>query len=90
MLKTSINAAILLASVLPAFTVFAAEPQLICFGNEPSWSLQFSDKSRAQLLLPEQKAVDFLGQKTHLLAAKQSRCCVRRAVATVCLTPNIQ
>ncbi|MGL4353373.1 MAG: META domain-containing protein [Aeromonas popoffii] len=71
MLKTSINAAILLASVLPAFTVFAAEPQLICFGNEPSWSLQFSDKSRAQLLLPEHKAVDFLGQKTHLLALKE-------------------
>jgi heat shock protein HslJ len=71
MLKTSISAVALLVSALPAFAVFAAEPSLICFGNEPSWSLQFSDQGRAQLLLPEQKAVDFLGQQTHLPALKE-------------------
>lgn len=71
MLNKSISAAVLLASALPASAVFAAEPRLICFGNEPSWSLQFIDQDGAQLLLPDQKAVYFLGQKTHLPALKE-------------------
>ncbi|MFZ4539019.1 META domain-containing protein [Propionivibrio sp.] len=47
-------------------SVFAAEPQLICFGNEPSWGLQFSEQGRARLLLPEQKPLDYRGRETRL------------------------
>lgn len=52
--------------LLPAFTALAAEPQMICFGSEPSWGLQFADASVARLLLPDQPAVEFRGRETRL------------------------
>ncbi|MBL0167733.1 MAG: META domain-containing protein [Propionivibrio sp.] len=56
---------------MAAVAAFAAEPQLICFGNEPSWGLQFSEGGRAQLLLPEQKPLDYRGRETRLDALKE-------------------
>ena len=63
MIKTWIAILALLASALPAG---AEEPQLICFGNEPSWGLEFAGRSSARLLLPDQRPVHFRGSETRL------------------------
>ena len=39
--------------LLLAFPVAAAEPRMICFGNEPSWGLHFSERGGARLELPD-------------------------------------
>jgi heat shock protein HslJ len=69
MIKTCIAVFALLASALPAS---AEDPQLICFGNEPSWGLEFSGRSSARLLLPDQRPVYFRGSETRLDALKES------------------
>jgi len=69
MIKTCIAMFTLLASALPAS---AEDPQLICFGNEPSWGLEFSGRSSARLLLPDQRPVYFRGSETRLDALKES------------------
>lgn len=66
MLKTCVRTLLLMAAVLAPVYSFAAQPQLICFGNEPSWGLQFGAGGRAQLLLPEQKPLDYRGRETRL------------------------
>lgn len=68
MIKTCIAVLALLASALPAN---AEEPQLICFGNEPSWGLEFSGRSSARLLLPDRRPVYFRGSETRLDALKE-------------------
>jgi heat shock protein HslJ len=55
-----------LAWVASAVAAFASEPRLICFGNEPSWSLQFNEQGRVRLMGPDQKAIDIRGHTTHL------------------------
>ncbi len=69
MIKTCIAVFALLASALPAS---AEDPQLICFGAEPSWGLEFSGRSSARLLLPDQRPVYFRGSETRLDALKES------------------
>ena len=69
MIKTCIAVFALLASALPAS---AEDPQLICFGNEPSWGLEFSGRSSARLLLPDQRPVYFRGSETRLDFLKES------------------
>lgn len=71
MFKVCMRAVVLLASVFPVIYVFAAEPQLLCFGNEPSWSLQFSEGGRARLMLPDQKPVEYRGRETRLEPMKE-------------------
>lgn len=66
MFKVYMRTLVLMVSVLAPVAAFAAQPQLICFGNEPSWGLQFSERGRAQLLLPEQKPLDYRGRETRL------------------------
>jgi heat shock protein HslJ len=45
--------------------VVAAEEQpLICFGNEPSWSVDLTEPGAARFATPDQKAVAFRGQAT--------------------------
>jgi heat shock protein HslJ/uncharacterized membrane protein len=66
MLKTCVGLAILLLSSFPAHSVVAAEPRLTCFGNEPSWGLQFTGKGEARLLLPDQKPAEYQGRETRL------------------------
>jgi heat shock protein HslJ len=63
MIKTWIAVLALLASALPAR---AEEPQLICFGNEPSWGLEFAGPGSARLLLPDQRPLHFRGSETRL------------------------
>ena len=42
-------AVLLLASAFHALPARAAEPRLVCFGDEPSWSLRFDGGGRATL-----------------------------------------
>ena len=44
----------------------AAEPRLVCFGNEPSWSLRFDGGGRATLAFPDGKPVEYRGRETRL------------------------
>ncbi len=71
MFKVCMRAVALLASVFSVISAFAAEPQLICFGNEPSWSLQFIERGRARLMLPDQKPAEYRGRETHLEPLKE-------------------
>jgi len=57
---------ILFVLFLSAFPVLAAEPPMICFGNEPSWGLEFTDPGRARLLLPDTPPVAYKGSETRL------------------------
>ena len=52
--------------LLLAFPAAAAEPPMICFGNEPSWGLELTDPARARLLLPDVPAVAYRGRETRL------------------------
>ncbi len=45
--------------------VVAAEEQpLICFGNEPSWSVDLTEPGVARFATPDQEAVTYRGQAT--------------------------
>lgn len=59
-------AALLLTSALHALPAAAAEPRLVCFGNEPSWSLTFDGGGRAALAFPDRKPVEYRGKETRL------------------------
>lgn len=39
----------------------AVAPGWVCFGNEPSWSLRFTDASRATLAFPDAQPVEYEG-----------------------------
>ena len=57
----------LIAPFLLTFAAAAAAgPRMICFGNEPSWSLQFTDPGRARLLRPDARTVEYRGTETRL------------------------
>ena len=59
-------AVLLVASALHALPAAAAEPRLICFGAEPSWSLRFDGGGRATLAFPDGKPVEYRGRETRL------------------------
>ena len=48
------------------FPLRAAEPRLVCFGNEPSWSLRFDAPGQATLAFPDGKPVEYRGRETRL------------------------
>jgi len=56
----------LVVLLLLAFPAAAAEPRMICFGNEPSWGLHFTDPGGARLLLPDVPPVAYKGSETRL------------------------
>lgn len=64
MTKAVLASFALLASALA--TGAETTPSLICFGNEPSWHLDFSGGNSARLMLPDQKPVDFQGSESRL------------------------
>ena len=57
-----------MASALPGS---AEDPQLICFGNEPSWGLEFAGRGSARLVLPDLRPVYFRGSETRLDVLKE-------------------
>jgi heat shock protein HslJ len=64
--KACVGVALLLLSSFLAHSAVAAEPQLICLGNEPSWGLHFTGQGGARLLLPDQKPAEYQGRETRL------------------------
>jgi heat shock protein HslJ len=66
MTKACVGVALFLLSSFPAHSLAAAEPRLICFGNEPSWGLHFTEQGGARLLLPDQKPAEYQGRETRL------------------------
>jgi heat shock protein HslJ/uncharacterized membrane protein len=66
MAPTRAGALLILASAFHALPAAAAEPRLVCFGNEPSWSLRFDGGGRATLTFPDGKPVEYRGRETRL------------------------
>jgi heat shock protein HslJ len=56
----------LLILLLLAFPAAAADPPMVCFGNEPSWGLHFADAGNARLQLPDAPPVEYRGSATRL------------------------
>ncbi len=63
---TRAGAALLLTTAFHALPARAAEPRLICFGNEPSWSLSFGGGGQATLAFLDGKPVEYRGRETRL------------------------
>jgi uncharacterized membrane protein len=63
MLRVSAVALVALVAVLPAT---AEEPSLICFGNEPSWSLDLVKRGTARLAFPDAPPAEYRGSETRL------------------------
>ncbi|QKS27878.1 MAG: META domain-containing protein [Candidatus Accumulibacter similis] len=61
MLKFAAALGVSLACSLPAT---AAEASLICFGNEPSWSLSFAPHGTARLEFADQGPIEYRGSET--------------------------
>ena len=56
----------------PTSASWAEEPSLICFGNEPSWRLDITEKGKAQFSTPDSAAVEYLGAANTLAWRKES------------------
>ena len=54
------------AVLLSALPAAAADPALVCFGNEPSWSVVFEGPRSARLVLPDQPTAEYQGTETRL------------------------
>ena len=59
---------IVLGSVI---AVAADEPPLVCFGNEPSWSLTLETPDTARLMLPDEPAAEYRGAETRIDVLRQ-------------------
>ncbi len=58
--------------ILVAARAAAAEdPPLVCFGNEPSWSLSLETPDTARLALPDQPPVEYRGGATQIEALRE-------------------
>ena len=101
MIKKCIAVFALMACALPAS---AEDPQLICFGNEPSWGIEFAGPSSARLILPDQRPMYYRGSETRLDFLKEGLgagkpqvagaatswlSCAKRPAATPCPTSSI-
>ena len=64
--------AVLLAFAVPAAAALAAERELICFGNEPSWRLDISGAGEARFSLPDGQSARFRGSEARIEHRKES------------------
>lgn len=39
---------------------------MVCFGNEPSWSVQLNEPGKARFATPDEPAIDYVGDETRL------------------------
>ena len=58
--------AMAVALLAPAAATLAAEQPLICFGNEPFWSLDLTTPGQAQFSLPDGPATMYRGRETRI------------------------
>lgn len=61
--RTIAAALIALSTALPAA---AEDSSLICFGNEPSWSLELPEPGTARLAFPDSPPVEYQGRETRI------------------------
>lgn len=64
--------AMAVALLTPAATTLAAEQPLICFGNEPFWSLDLTTPGQARFSLPDGPATIYRGRATRIEPRKES------------------
>lgn len=64
--------AIAVALLTPAAATLSAEQPLICFGNEPFWSLDLTTPGQARFSLPDGPATIYRGGATRLEPRKES------------------
>lgn len=51
--------------ILMAHSAVASQP-MVCFGNEPSWSVQLNEPGKARFATPDEPAIDYVGNETGL------------------------
>jgi heat shock protein HslJ/uncharacterized membrane protein len=56
----------------PITASWAAEPPLICFGNEPFWSLDLTEAGKARFSTPDSSPVDYRGAGNTLLPRNET------------------
>jgi heat shock protein HslJ len=68
LLRTSgcVCVALTLILVVQSAHAAAASPPMICFGNEPSWSLQLNEPGKARFATPDEPSVDYVGRERRL------------------------
>ncbi len=71
-MSRAVPAVALLFALGLATAARAEAPSLICFGNEPFWRLDITDKGKAQFSTPDSAAVDYLGAASTLAWRKES------------------
>ena len=64
--------ATLVALALPVVAVQAAERELICFGNEPSWRLDLPGSGEARFSLPDGQSARFRGSEARIEHRQES------------------
>lgn len=64
--------ATLVALAVPAAATLAAERELICFGNEPSWRLDLPGGGEAQFSMPDGQSMRFRGSESRIESRKES------------------
>jgi heat shock protein HslJ len=71
-MKPSVWLLALFVLVASMTSTMAQEPPLICFGNEPSWSLDLTAPGKARFSTPDSAAVDYAGAANTLAHRKES------------------
>ena len=64
--------AMAVALLAPAAATLAVEQPLICFGNEPFWSLDLTTPGQARFSLPDGPATTYRGRETRLEPRRES------------------
>lgn len=71
-MKRFLLPATLFALAVPAAAAQAAERELICFGNEPSWRLDLPGGGEARFSLPDGQSARFRGSEARIEHRKES------------------
>ena len=64
--------ATMVALAVPAVALHAAERELICFGNEPSWRLDLPGTGEARFSLPDGQSARFRGSEVRIEPRQES------------------
>ena len=65
-MKVTIWSAVIGVVVAGVLRALAADPPLMCFGNEPSWSLALENPDTARLMLPDEPPAEYQGTSAHI------------------------
>lgn len=71
-MRQSVRNLALVLSLTPVAAAAAEQPRLICFGNEPSWSLDLTEQGKARFSTPDSAPVEYAGSAAPLPWRKES------------------